>query len=176
MDVSYLVLLCIILVIIYRIYKAIKTQRFYDSEGMPGEIVSSSLLASEKSLSISTPIKIHGTPDQVYLTEDKKVIVVDTKNRNNGRIYDKDILQLSLYSLMLKKKYTRYEMESNYAYMRLVSNNTVKYKKVSLYDEEKLITLYNHYHDLIEGNVQAIKTSYLPCQSCHYKSPCRIKN
>ena len=70
-------------------------------ERMPAELATGRLVLSEALLRVTQPVPPHGKPDQVYELNDGSLVLVDTKRRVSGQVLWKDILQLSVYRVLL---------------------------------------------------------------------------
>ncbi len=111
-------------------------------EGMPEELRTARLLFSEQPLWAHKPIPLYGVPDQVYLTRDNELVLVDTKNRSRPRVTLKDVVQLSVYLVILR--YARHpaivgRAARPYAYVRCETHGKVQYLAVRLLTTEQIL-------------------------------------
>lgn len=111
-------------------------------EGMPEELRTARLLFSEQPLWAHKPVPLYGVPDQVYLTHDRELVLVDTKNRSRPRVTLKDVVQLSVYLVILR--YARHpaivgRAARPYAYVRCETNGKVQYLAVRLLNTEQIL-------------------------------------
>lgn len=82
---------------------------------------------------------MHGRVDQVYQTKNGVLIPLDTKLRQVNHIYESDIIQLSVYRVILSHKYKA--PVAKYGYVRTVvetaDGDRVRYIKTNLLSEKK---------------------------------------
>lgn len=136
---------------------SLERTRWLNGERMPRELRTSTLFMSEIDLRISEPRPLHGRVDQVFLTEAKELLLIDTKTRSEFRVYDSDVIQLSAYRLMLDRLYgSKYKIPCR-AYVRVVVCNNgkeyVQYIPTTLLTEPKVVTLFDRYTLLKLGKV-----------------------
>lgn len=81
------------------------TWAWWKSENMPYELRSATLFLSEQDISTTQPVPMHGRVDQVYKAKNGVLIPLDTKLRQVNHIYESDIIQLSVYRVILSHKY-----------------------------------------------------------------------
>jgi hypothetical protein len=134
-------------------------QRWWNKENMPRKLRGASLFMNESDISTCTPMALHGRVDQVFKTKSNVLIPVDTKTRDSVRVYKSDIIQLSVYQLILKKIYgTKFKI-SNEGYIRIVveegKKEIISYIPVKLISEKKIQNLYHRYKAIKDGAVKA---------------------
>lgn len=123
----------------------------------------------EKFISINQPVPLCGTPDVVWIDHKGRLIVGDYKSRNGQQAYRAEIIQLSVYKLLLQKTQKRVVADFGYLYF---SNG--KRVKVALLTEKEIINLYYRYLDIINGK-STPKSSTISnyCKFCsHYGKRC----
>ncbi len=130
-------------------------------ENLPGELITAKLFMSEQDISCRSPA-LHGTPDQVFETADDRLIPVDTKTRQHNKVYESDIIQLSVYRTILSKKFSSRNI-AEYGYVRLVVDNPrygrkIRYAKVRLMPESEIVRLLQSYWSIRKGKVIPICT------------------
>lgn len=113
-------------------------------EALPRELRTAVLHLSETPISTKVPIALNGIPDQVYRTWRGKLVVVDTKCRLTGKVVGKDILQLSVYRVILR--HCQPLPVANHGYIRLVytgknGQRVVSYQRVRLCSESRVVLL-----------------------------------
>lgn len=121
---------------------------WWRKENMPNTLKHSTLLFNEKPLSVQTPVPLHGQVDQVFQHESGKVIPVDTKSRAKVRVYKSDVIQLSVYAVVLAEKG---HQVSKYGYVRVVVPGEalhIQYVKVRLLSTDQIVSLW-HRHDAL---------------------------
>ena len=157
----------------------IRRKKWLKSEGMPSELSMGSLFYSEKKISMHYPYRINGIVDQAYKLRNKKICVVDTKNRAIPKVYQSDIIQLSVYAAILRSRrwwglLRGYETTS-YGYIRF-SSHRVFYKKVTLLSDRELAKFVQRAYELKNGTKPIkIQKSITFCAKCPYSSKCTYK-
>ena len=94
----------------------------------------------EKSLKITDPIPLCGTPDVVWKARDGTLIVGDYKSRNNQQVYQSEVIQLSVYRLLVER--TQKKPVADYGFIHFKDRKIVR---VNLITEEEVVTLYQRY-------------------------------
>lgn len=127
-----------------------------------------SIYLADHYMKIDEPIPICGTPDVVWIDKDGVLIVGDYKSRESCQVQDSDIIQLSVYRVLLER--TQRRPVSNKGYVHFKDGRRVR---VTLLDEKAIIALYNKYQKIITGKGRARctnKSGY--CQHCSYMDIC----
>ncbi|EPS8934101.1 hypothetical protein ACVJEA_002742 [Vibrio cholerae] len=132
------------------------TWAWWKSENMPYELRSATLFLSEQDISTTQPVPMHGRVDQVYQTKNGVLIPLDTKLRQVNHIYESDIIQLSVYRVILSHKYKA--PVAKYGYVRTVvetaDGDRVRYIKTSLLSEKEVVKLWHRYQSIRSGQVK----------------------
>lgn len=115
-------------------------------DNMPVRLMLSTLYLSEAPLSTQSPIPLHGTPDQVFLSRRGQLLLVDTKVRGRHRVDQADIIQLSVYRVILAHTQGSRPV-ARFGYIRTVTPNApsrhrVRYHKVRLLPERTVVSLH----------------------------------
>ena len=132
---------------------------WWSEENMPNELRNATLFLCEEDVATTLPVPLHGRVDQVFLSKKKVLIPLDTKLRKDNRIFESDVIQLSVYRVILKNQFN---LEvSDYGYVRTVvpqpdGKNKVRYIRTKLLNEKKVVSLYYKYQAIRQG---LIKTS-----------------
>jgi len=135
---------------------------WWDSEGMPDELRNATLFLSEENISTTNPMPMHGRVDQVYKTKNSflgcLLIPVETKFRKKNQTYDSDIIQLSVYRVILSHQYKA--PVAKYGYVRTVTKENGKdnvcYHRENLLSEEEVVKLWQHYQSIRSGELQTL--------------------
>lgn len=127
---------------------SLRRHRWQRAETMPLELRTAELLLSECPVWTYTPLPLHGVPDQVYEALNGDLIVVDTKARRAPRVYLSDIVQLSVYGVILR--HTRFAPVASrtvrpYGYVRCRGNQSVHYVRAQLLSEADVIAFALRY-------------------------------
>ncbi len=177
-DLSYAVYLITTTVVLWFCYhvRYVRQRRWFEKEGMPEELQQSRLIASEQDFSARFPRPMHGKPDQVFLLRGRVLTVLETKNHESGRIFDSDIVQLSVYACILRNSWWRrfrlYKM-ADHGYIRLVSKGLVKYIRVDFLSDQDIADIYDQYTRIVKGTVVARHTQIRKlCLTCAFQSKC----
>jgi len=95
-------------------------------------------------------VPMHGRVDQVYQTKGGVLIPLDTKLRQANHIFESDIIQLSVYRVILSHKYKA--PVAKYGYVRTVvetaDGDRVRYIKTNLLSEREVIKLWHRYQSI----------------------------
>ena len=122
----------------------------------------------EQFLKINDPIPLCGKPDVVWETRDGTLIVGDYKSRENQQVYESEVIQLSVYKLLVER--TQKRPVADYGFIHFKNRNM---KKVSLMKEKEIIALYHRYWNVIGGEVVACAAnSKNYCRYCSHKHEC----
>ncbi|WP_207461290.1 PD-(D/E)XK nuclease family protein [Azospirillum sp. SYSU D00513] len=117
-------------------------------EGLPQELRTASLLLSEQEIRTHLPVPLHGIPDQVFLTAEGLMVVVDTKTRPLARVRFSDVVQLSTYALILASTTDprlAHRRVAAHGYVRLVSGVDVRYERVALLPAAEVVGIWCDY-------------------------------
>lgn len=130
------------------IAEQLRRHRWHRAEAMPGELRTAELVLSECPIWTYTPLPLQGVPDQVYEALNGDLILVDTKNRRVPRVYFSDIVQLSVYRLILR--HTRFAPVAGrsvrgYAYVRCQWGRAVQYLPAQLLADEQVLAFALRY-------------------------------
>lgn len=115
--------------------------RWREEENLPLMLRSAAVVMNERSISMEHPVKLTGRVDQVYQTPKGVLIPVDSKSRKNHTVYNSDIVQLSLYAMILL--HTVDSPVSRTGYVRTVVRDkayrSVRYHTVRLVSSDSLL-------------------------------------
>lgn len=131
-------------------------QQWWDKERMPEELRGARLFMNEEDIRAFEPVPLHGRVDQVFETRNGVLVPVDTKTRKYFRVYDSDIIQLSVYRLILEKMYGNRHTVSQHGYIRAVvlsehGKENIRYLRVRLLSEGEIVELWQQYKALKTG-------------------------
>lgn len=139
---------------------------------MPGDYD----FAREREFRMRLPFPATGIPDLVIERRislfSSFLIVVDLKTRMRQMVFESDVIQLSLYKLLLEKATGRKVAENGWV---LVKNGAgEQYHQVKLYGEQKLIEIYQRRQAILAGQItpQPTKSRGL-CHQCAYREECK---
>ncbi|AIF51644.1 PD-(D/E)XK nuclease family protein [Pelosinus sp. UFO1] len=122
----------------------------------------------ERFLKITDPIPLCGKPDVVWKARDGTLIVGDYKSRENQQVYESEVIQLSVYKLLIEK--TQNKPVADYGFIHFKNRYM---KKVYLKKETEIISLYHSYWDVVNGEVEAcVANNENYCQYCSHKHKC----
>ena len=169
MDIETELFLSILVLVLVFLFRRTEKQRWVKSENIPIELQEARLLQSEEPISTNSPRKMHGIPDQVYLSKINTQIIVDSKTRNKLVVYDSDIVQMSVYKLILE---SNGHHVSSYGYFRIVTPGETRYFKKSLLNSKQVIFKYDRTKAILSGNTIAEKADTGKCFNCTQKKNC----
>ncbi len=148
------ILLLLVVAVIYKWYRAKRKDKL-----MPYRL--------EHFLKITRPVPLCGKPDVVWLNRQGTLIVGDYKSRLHHQVYDSDIIQLSVYRLLLEK--SQQKPVADYGYIHFQGHSI----KAKLLSEREVIALYHRYSQIIEGQVKSEKTACKNfCKHCSHQKIC----
>jgi len=134
------------------------------SENRPQQLLSSRLYMSEQLIRTRHPVPLSGRVDQVYRLADGDLCIVDTKRRRIPRVYFYDVIQGSVYALiLLSKGFT----VSPVAFVRQVNGDAVKYLPYRLLAADAVVALYHRYQ-FLRRHPEASRLARSPglCKKC----------
>lgn len=138
--------LIIAVILFYAFYaKSRKTPSSTPNEAdrIPVELQGAKCVMSEQNISVRKPTALHGRVDQVFEMKNGRWVVVDTKRRNYNRVFPSDIVQLTVYAVILANNG---HPVVPYGYVRLVNQAGVAtYKKVTLFTADTVVALRERY-------------------------------
>ncbi|SDF63618.1 Dna2/Cas4 domain-containing protein [Sporomusa acidovorans] len=127
-----------------------------------------SVYLTDHYMRINEPIPICGAPDAVWIDRNGVLIVGDYKSRMSGQVQDSDIIQLSVYKVLLE--HTQRRTVSNKGYLHFKNGRRVC---VKLLAEKEIIAIYKQYQKIINGELKARCTNQNGyCQYCSYLDIC----
>jgi hypothetical protein len=177
--VTWLVLLVLIIVISYAFWRQSKLHQLGQwsaQENMPWELRRAALFASEQPLQCETPVPLSGIPDQIYRTLFGRLILVDSKTRSRAVVYEADIVQLSVYRMIIENTSQAPfagRRVKTHAYIRLSTPEEVCYQRVSLLDNTVIIDHYQRYQELInEEREPDFADNPALCWQCSHRRVC----
>lgn len=122
-------------------HKNNRFEKWKTQEALPLELESASLYSVEKEISITEPTPLYGQADQVFRTNDNRLVIVDTKTRKRHQAHDSDIAQLSVYATILRL--TQEIKVASHGYIRTVVNHgsydSICYHKVKLMSTQAVV-------------------------------------
>lgn len=144
------------------------------TEKMPKELSNAKLVVSEKYFSTVKPRKIHGAVDQLYKVANGFHVILDSKTRSRKVVYKKDIVQLSVYKVLLESN--GYKVHP-YAYFRVVTPDGVEYIKKELLTEAETIAEYDNARLVVSGKKKPLTAERKAmCRGCGQQQNCQEWN
>ena len=166
-----LILLVVIALIGERLRRASRRTEWLRRENRPEEPRTAKRVASERHDRGQGPIVLSGTPDPVYRLPEGALVVVDTKRRQQPRLYDADIAPLSIHRVRLAaRKAFRGQAIAEYGYPRLVTPDGLVYQRVALWDAARVVALHRRYWALRdERGAPTGAEAAGPCRRCGHR-------
>jgi CRISPR/Cas system-associated exonuclease Cas4 (RecB family) len=122
----------------------------------------------ERFLKITDPVPLCGKPDVVWETREGTLIIGDYKSRDNQQVYESEVIQLSVYKLLVEK--TQNRPVADYGFIHFKNRNM---KKVYLMKETEIIALYHRYWDVVDKEIKAYTANNENyCRYCSHKHVC----
>lgn len=145
-----IVFIILVFVVAFACHKWAKRRRLYKSTGSrPSILDGAKCVLNEQNISTEQPVPLHGRVDQVFELSDGRWLPLDTKVRDRIAVYPSDIVQLSVYSIILKYQGHRV---CPFGLLRFpVAGKDAIYLPVKLFSEEKIVKLYQRYIALQSG-------------------------
>lgn len=113
---------------------------------------------------------MHGTLDQLYRLTSGLHVLVDSKTRDKHQVYRKDIVQISIYRVILARK--GLDM-ADYAFFRVVTPDGVEYIKRNLLTEEEAINEFDRTQALLDGKATPSNVKHKSmCARCPQQINC----
>lgn len=131
-------------------WRRVRYRSWQRREHMPAELVAARLWGSEKAIRTRSPVPLFGRIDQAYRLRNGQIVIVDTKTRSHDRVYRSDIIQLSVYRLIITHRPwpLPHRDVAPYGYVRVVQNGHVQYRRVDLLAFDEVVSLYRRYAQL----------------------------
>ncbi|MDX1750988.1 MAG: hypothetical protein R3271_11770 [Methylophaga sp.] len=171
-ETYYLAIVCLLILSLYGIdaRRREKRRKFILKERMPAELSEGQLIRSEHYIRTEVPRKMHGTLDQLYRVLSGLHVLVDSKTRDKHQVFMKDIVQVSVYRIILIRTGVRM---ADYAYFRVVTPDGIEYHKRTLLDEAQVIDEFDRTQTLINGKATPSNAQHKAmCMSCPQQINC----
>lgn len=105
-------------------------------------------ILNEQDIRSSSPVPLHGRPDQVFQLSDGRILVFDTKRRDIERVYYSDVVQLSVYATILRSQGWNV---CKFGVIRIPASPTDRLITLNLLPDNKVVSLYLRYQDIRLG-------------------------
>lgn len=120
---------------------------FLLDENVPVELRKGILFLNEQDIECNEPVLCKGRADQVFLYNNH-LVVVDTKKRKGHYVYERDIMQLSIYGYILSKT-QKYPVQTK-GYIRTVvdienGGKSVCYHAVSIAPQKDIVSFLKEF-------------------------------
>ena len=161
--------------LLWGLFKWASKRRWLARENLPLELAKASIWAVEKFIYCNSPVYLSGKADRIFLTLNKQLCVVDTKTHKQKKVFQSDIIQLSVYAFILRhnRRINWHYAVAPFGFVRLDNCSGVAYLKVKLLSDEALISLAQDYLTIRDGKQQP-KYCRNPtfCRNCSYRYRC----
>lgn len=171
---------CIIIISIIAFICIIRYSKKENKEKFKKDTVNDSqpkIYLAEKYIGIDEPIALHGYPDRVVWEkneyEEENLVIEDLKTRNYSKVFETDIIQLSVYKYILKR-IQKDGIVSEKAKIHIKTPNGIRTKYIELYSDEKVEEIYKRYQLLNKGDIIPKQINNINfCSKCpHYQKHC----
>lgn len=149
---------------------------------LPAPLRNAQVVLSEADIETEIPLPLHGRVDQVLLNKSAgTAYIIDTKARRTARVYLKDIIQMSVYKVILDRNAKRYfgmpAIVSQTGYVRIPSplTNKAEFIPVTLMTADAVFAMALRYMILKQKGMLARPTmcaSTAFCMSCEVRLVC----
>lgn len=160
-------------------------QGAYEAErsAMPAELASASLVMSEERRLLRASLGPHqfvAKPDQVFRTQDGRLVLVENKTRQRVVAYDADVIELTVQAFALRHSKPTQLLSSpvaDHAYVRVVSGGRSKYVRVRLLGDDALAELADRYVAIrARRRKPGSQASLNACRKCAYQPKCPVRS
>ena len=136
------------------------------------------LFSNEEMISCTDPVHLVGIPDLVYETHDGYLYVVDIKTRRDLRVYYSDVIQISVYALILATIHGRDKvLRTGYILLKKNRDDVGKYVRLELLTEEEVCKLYDRFIGIENSSITAkLTTEESRCKVCPTRVYCQRFN
>lgn len=106
---------------------------------------------NERDIRCLHPIALHGKPDQLFRTKDGLYVLVDTKKRDQCRVFTCDQVQLSVYAFILRRQGHIIHPDG---FIRIpFDDGRVAFLPVKLLSDETILKLHKQFLDIKSGRL-----------------------
>ena len=128
------------------------------------------LVGREKSILCLGPIPLRGRPDEIYQARTSELVVVDYKNREQDRVFQSDITQLSTYATILRNSdFFNTKKVHPYGFVILPSEKKIK---VKLLNDNQIEKKYNRALQIYDKKQPKKASNKSYCKKCNYRNEC----
>lgn len=144
---------------------------------MPPEVAGGRLVLSEETIRAKRVAKIVAKPDQVYLSTNDALVLVENKTRERNVVYDSDRVELSVQAFALRhgrgETLKRYSV-ADYGYVAVrVGNRPPVFHRVVLLTDEAIVSLRQRRLALVAGLAEpGGPPSIRVCGTCGQRPNC----
>lgn len=128
---------------------------------------SSGVWAREKPMRSKLPFPMRGKPDLIVWERDFSLTVADLKTRASGRVMRSDIIQLSCYAAMVRRK--SWWKVNDHGYVIFPDGGKGRRERVRLLDEAELVRIRDRWDDILAGRVEPTKCDGRLCKTCAFR-------
>ncbi|MCW5322886.1 hypothetical protein D5039_17545 [Verminephrobacter aporrectodeae subsp. tuberculatae] len=150
--------------------------RGFTQNWLPDELKAGKIVLVEKNLLANYPCtgdSLVGRPDQVCRLPSGLHVPLENKNRDDHRVFDTDIAQLSLQGWLLRRNGMH---TAPFGYVAINNRKTGKRHaiRVDLRDDAYCEGLMGRYLDLIELRTMPRKSRGRKCNTCGHRAACHV--
>lgn len=145
--------------------------RGFTQDWLPDELKAGRVVLVEKNLLADDPYPVVGRPDQVYRLDSGLHVPLENKNRDEHRVYETDIAQLSLQAWLLRRNGMP---TAPFGFVAINSRRTGQRKalRVELRDDAYCERLIARYLALIDGRLHPRRSRGRKCDTCGHRRAC----
>lgn len=158
-----------------------RLKRKHHDPDMPAHL--DTLVLAEQDIFIDKPAQLMGRPDEVYCSVDGRLVGVDTKTRKRAAVYLTDVIQLSVYAVLLaysdhrklprRKLWTPTRPVADYGYVRCVTAGGTVWRRTQLFTAAEVVQLYHRRLDLEADRLAPSPArKAIHCRHCEFRDIC----
>jgi CRISPR/Cas system-associated exonuclease Cas4 (RecB family) len=127
------------------------------------------IYSTEQYMKMADPIALCGALDVVWIEKSTGMLIVgDYKSRDSRQVYDSDIIQLSVYKMLLQ--HTQNKPVADYGFIHFRNGHR---QRVKLLSEKQIVSLYRRYMEIMKGHVKPkVKCRQGYCRYCPHRELC----
>lgn len=146
--------------------------RGFTQNWLPPELVAGKVAQVERNLFIVAPFPVVGRPDQVYRLPDGQHVPLENKNRDDHRVFETDVAQLSLQAWLLRLNGLD---TAPFGFVAINSRKTRVRRavRVELRDDAYCEQLVSRYLDIIGRRATPRKSRGRKCNTCGHRPQCQ---
>lgn len=169
----------LILIFVFWYWKRLNKQQDSQNENhwLPNELKAGKLVMVEQDSTAHSSFNdnlISGRFDRVYevvVGGVKYLVPADLKNRDNTRVFETDIAEVSLQAWMLRRNGHK-TLKHGYIFIKNRIDGSIYPKRVALFDDDRCFQMISRYFNLVSHRVEPKKANSAKCTGCSHAKRC----